>query len=157
MLAQVPDISGLGERRLLQLRIHVEVVFLDLLVVDVAEQLADLRSLEAREVQVEVDVFQVLQQICQHLIVPRPGDLVESDVQCLLTGLVHIDHGAGHFGVTQVNGHCQPLMATYNRHVRIHDQRVGKTEFPDAVLDLLVLLVPLFQLLPGIVCCRFEY
>ena len=157
MLPQMPDVAGLGENRLLQLGLHIEVVFLDLLVVDVAEKLLDLRSIETREFQVEILVAQILQQISQHLFIPCSGDLVERNVQRFFAGFIHIDHRAGHLGIAKINGNGQALVTADDRHVAVHDQRIGKAKLPDAVLDLLVLLVPLLQLLAGVVFCRLEY
>ena len=155
--AQHPKVTCLREGRLLQLRFHIEVIFLDVLVVDLVEQRLDLRRLKARLAQVEVGVFDILQQVSQQGIIPRTGDFVECDVQGFLSGLVDVHHRTRHFGIAQCHRNGQALMTADDRHIGIDHQRISKTELLNGVLDLLVLLVPRLQLLPGIVCGWLEY
>ena len=99
----------------------------------------------------------ILEQIGQQVFIPRAGDLVQRDVERLFTGLINIYHGTGHLGEAQVDRHSQALMATNDRHVGIHDQRIGKAKLLDRRLDLFILLVAGLELFAGIVFCRFQY
>ena len=157
MLAKEPQVTLLGEHRLLQLGIHIEVILLDFLAVNLVEQRLDLRRVKTCKAQVKAAVLDVLQQIRQEGIVPCAGDLVERDVQRLLTSLIDIHHGTRHFGVAKAHGHGQTLMATDDGHICVDHQRISKTKLLNGVLDLLVLLIPRLQFLPGIIFCRFEY
>ena len=157
MPAQQPEVSRLGEAGLLQLLVHIEVIFFDLFVVDVRKERIHLRRVKACVVQVIVRVLQIGQKVSQQLFVPFAGDLVERDVQRLFTGLIHIDHRAGNLGISQVDGDVEPLVAADDRHVGIHHERVGKAKFLDRVLDLFVFPVSGLQLFAGIVFRRLQH
>ena len=65
MLAKEPQVTLLGEHRLLQLGIHIEVILLDFLAVNLVEQCLDLRRVKTCKAQVKAAVLDVLQQIRQ--------------------------------------------------------------------------------------------
>ena len=153
----MPEVALFGEARLLQLRFHIEVIFLDLFAVDLVEQRLDLRRVKACLTEVEVGIFDVLEQVSQQRIIPCTRDLVECDVQGFLPGLVDVHHRTRHFGVSQLHRYGQSLVTTDDRHVGIDHQRICETELRDGILDLLVLFIPRLQLFPGIVCSRLEY
>ena len=69
----------------------------------------------------------------------------------------HIHHRTGNFRIPQVDGNIQSLMSADDGHVRVHYQRVGKTELLNGVLDLLVFLVSRLQLFAGIVFRRLQH
>ena len=157
VLSQMPEVTLFGEARLLQLGFHIEVIFLDLFAVDLVEQRLDLRWVKACFAEVEVGIFDVLEQISQQRIIPCTSDLVECNVQGFLSGLVDVHHRARHFSVTQLHRYGQSLVAADDRHVGIDHQRICEAELRNGVLDLLVLFIPRLQLFPGIVCSRLEY
>ena len=153
----MPEVALFGEARLLQLRFHIEIIFLDLFAVDLVEQRLDLRRFKTGLTEVEVGILNVLQKISQQGIIPGTRDLVECDVQGLLPGLVDVHHRARHFGVAQLHRYGQSLVTTDDRHVGIDHQRICEAKLRDGVLDFLVLFIPRLQLFPGIVCSRLEY
>ena len=95
----MPEVALFGEARLLQLRFHIEIIFLYLFAVDLVEQRLDLRRFKPGLSKIEVGILDVLQKISQQGIIPCTRDLVECDVQGLLPGLVDVHHRARHFGV----------------------------------------------------------
>ena len=157
VLTQMPEVALFGEARLLQLRFHIEIIFLDLFAVDLVEQRLDLRRFKTGLSKIEVGILNVLQKISQQGIIPGTRDLVECDVQGLLPGLVDVHHRARHFGVAQLHRYGQSLVTTDNRHVGIDHQRICEAELRNGVLNFLVLFIPRLQLFPGIVCSRLEY
>ena len=142
MLPQHPQVAGPRKHRLLQLRFHIEIIFLDFLAVYLVEQSLDLRRVKARLAKIEITVLDILQQIRQQGIIPCAGDLVEGDVQRLLPGLVNIHHSAGYFRVAQGNGNIESLMSADDRHVGVDHQRVSESELLNGIFDFLVLLIP---------------
>ena len=124
---------------------------------DLVEQRLDLRWIKAGEAEVKITVLNVLQEVGQQVFIPRAGDLVESDVERLFAGLVYIHHGTGYLGEAQVDCHSQALMPADDRHVGIHDQRIGEAKLLNRRLDLLILLVAGLELFAGIVFSRFQY
>ena len=157
VLSQMPEVTLFGEAWLLQLGFHIEVIFLDLFAVDLVEQRLDLRRVKACLTEVEVGIFDVLEQVSQQRIIPCTRDLVECNVQGFLSGLVDVHHRTRHFCVSQFHCNSQSLMATDDRHVGIDHQRICEAELRDGVFDFLVLFIPRLQLFPGIVCSRLEY
>ena len=124
---------------------------------DLVEQGLDLRRIEAGEAQVKIGILNILEQIGQQVFIPRTGDFIESDVERLFTGLIDIHHGAGDLGEAEVDRYGQTLVPADDRHVGIHDQRIGKAKLLDRRLDLFILLVAGLELFAGIVFCRFQY
>ena len=99
VLSQMPEVALFGEARLLQLGFHIEVIFLDLFAVDLVEQRLDLRRFKACLAEVEVGIFDVLEQVSQQGIIPCTRDLVECNVQGFFSGLVDVHHRTRHFCV----------------------------------------------------------
>ena len=142
MLSQHPQVAGLGKHRLLQLRFHIEIIFLDFLAVYLVEQGLNLRRVKARLAKVKIAVLDILQQIRQKGIIPCTGDLVEGDIQRFLPGLVDVHHGAGYFRVAHGNGNIKSLMSADDRHVGVDHQRVSESELFNGIFDFFVLLIP---------------
>ena len=153
----MPEVTLFGKARLLQLRFHIEVIFLDFFAVYLVEQRLDLRRVKTCLAEIEVGFFDVFEQVSQQGIIPCTCDLVECNVQSLLSGLVDVHHRTRHFSVAQFHRYGQSLVAADDCHICIDHQWISEPKLRDGVLDLLVLFVPRLQLLPGIVCGRLEY
>ena len=117
---------------------------MDLFVMDLIEKRIDLRRIKTGLAKVKVAILNILQKLCQKILIPCSGDLIKRNVQRLLSYLVDIHDRAGNFGVAEVYRHCQPLMATDDRHIAVHHKRICKAELLDAVFYLFVLLIPGF-------------
>ena len=117
---------------------------MNLLVMDLIEQRVDLRRVKAGLAKVEVTILDIFQKFCQKVLIPRSGDLVECNVQRLLSYLVDIHDRTGNFGIAEVNRYSQPLVTADDRHIVVHHKRVCKTELLDAVLYFFVLFIPGF-------------
>lgn len=150
MLSQMPEVTLFGEAWLLQLRFHIEVIFLDLFAVDFVEQRLDLRRLEAGLAKIEVGIFNVFQQVSQQGIIPCTCDLVECNVQGFLSCLVDVHYSTRHFDITQLHRYGQSLVTADDCHIGIDHQRICEPELRDGVLDLLVLFIPRLQLFRGL-------
>ena len=87
MPAEDPGISRLREGRFLKRLLHIEAVLFDLLIVYLVEKLLDLRRVKAGLAKIEITVLNILQKFSKKVLVPRTRDLVQCDVQCLLTNL----------------------------------------------------------------------
>ena len=157
MPSDQPKVTQLAEDRLLQFRVHIKIVLVDLLVMELIEQRIDLRRIKACLTEIKVAVLDILQEFCQQRIIPSTGNLVQRNVQRFLPDLINIDNSTRDFGVAKIHGHRQSLMSADDRHVGVYDQRIGKAELLNAVLDFFVLFIPGLQLFAGIVFCRFEY
>ena len=84
MLAKEPQVTLLGEHRLLQLGIHIEVILLDFLAVNLVEQCLDLRRVKTCKAQVKAAVLDVLQQIRQEGIGYRRISRMNLSALCAL-------------------------------------------------------------------------
>ena len=157
VLSDEPQVTRPGKDRLLQLRVDIEVILFDILVMELVEQLPDLRRVKAGLPDIEITaVSDVLQELRQEMIVPLAGDLVQRNVQGFLPGLVDVHHRAGDLGVSKILCHGQSLMAADNCHVGIDHQRIGKAEFLDGIQDLLVFPIALLELFARIIFSRFQ-
>ena len=155
VLSEMPDIAQFGKGRLLKLGLHIEAVLFRLVLC--SQELLQIHRLKAGKGQVEVLRFQFTEQCRQQVVIPRAGDLVERDVEGFFPGLIHIHHGTGHFGVAKLHRNTQSLVSPDNCHIGIDHQRIRKPKLQDGILDLLVLLIPRLQLLPGVIGSRLEY
>ena len=142
MPSECPQVSRFGKNRLFQFGFHIEVVLFDLPAVHLIEQRFNLRRVKACLADIKVTVFNILQQLCQQIVIPRAGYFVERDVQRLFPHLVYVHHRAGHFGIAEIDGNCQPLVSADYRHIRIDHKRVGKPKFFDGLPDFFVLFIP---------------
>ena len=86
VLPEAPQVAELGEDRLCQLRLHIEIVLGHVLRVDLVEQGLDLRRIEAGEARVKIGILDILEQIGQQVFIPRAGDLVQRDVEIVKDG-----------------------------------------------------------------------
>ena len=114
VFSEHPQIAWSGKTWLFHSLVDVEVIILDIFIVDVAEQLRYLRSLEAREIQIVVLVFQVLHQVRQFRHIPITSNLVHSDVECLLFRLAQFNDDAFDFRLTQMFQNRKALMSRYD-------------------------------------------
>ena len=154
--SQMPEVSCLGEGRILQFLVHIKVILFDFFRRHLVKELLHLRRLEAGERGVEVARLKIMQKICQKVFVPCTGDLVERNVQGLLSGFIDVDDGAGNLGVAEIHRNSQSLMSSDDRHIGIHHQRIRKAKLLNGVLDLLVFFIARLQFLSRIVGCRFQ-
>ena len=157
MAAKEPDVTGFGKGRLLHLPVHIEVILFHFFVVDFGKELFHFRCLKACQVYIEIDALQIHDEVSQELFVPGPCDFVERDVKGLdLVFIFNMDNDTLDFFIPQVFQHIEPLVASDDCHVVVHDDGFHITELFNGVLDFSVFLVTWLQLLPGIIRRRFE-
>ena len=157
VITENPDISFPGNSRLFQFAVHIEVIFLDFLVVHFREKLLDLWCLEARQVDVEVDALQIDDEVSQELFVPGTCDFVERDVECLdLMLILDMDDDTLDFFIAQVLEDRQTLMSADDGHVVVDDDGFHIAELLDGLLDFLVFFIAGLQLFPGVIGCRLQ-
>jgi len=155
--AQEPHIPSLGHRGLLQFRIHIEVILLDVLVMDFGEKLLDFWSLKASEVRIEIGGLQINDEVSQKLFIPSTRDFIKGDVQSLdLVLILNMDFHTLHFRVAQVFQNRQSLVTADNGHVVVDDDRLYISKLQNGVLDFLIFFIPSLQLFAGVIRCRTE-
>ena len=120
------------------------------------EKLFNLRRFKAGLADVKIAVLNILQKVCKKIFIPCTCDFIQSDIQSLLSDLIHIHHSARHFCISECHCYSQSLMSPYDGHICIDNKRVGKAEFPDAVFDFLIFPVAGFEFFSGIVFRRFQ-
>lgn len=118
------------------------------------EELFDFRRFKSRHGGVDVRGLNVLQQLCQHPFIPLPGDFVEGKVQGFFLCLVQLNDHAGGICPTQILHDGQPLMSANDGAVSVDDDGVDIAERLEGLLDLLIGLVPFFQLFARVISGR---
>ena len=89
VLSEMPDIARFGKGRLLQLRLHIEVILFCLVLRP--QELLQIHRLKTGKGQVEILRFQFTEQIGQLFGIPLTDNLIHGDVQRLLVVNIQID------------------------------------------------------------------
>ena len=139
---QRPHIPGLGDSRLLQLGVHIELIILDPIFQAVFEEVIDLGGIKAGEGHIEVGALQIGDEEHQLVFVPIAGDFVEGDVEGFFPLLIHLHHHALHLGDAHVHEHLQPLMTAHHpTGGLVPDHRLHIAELLHRAFQLVVLRV----------------
>ena len=136
---------------------RIKIIFLYIFVMHIIEDFRNFRRLKSCLSQIKFTVFQILQQVSQQGIIPRTRDLIEGNVQRLLPDFIDINHRTRYFRIAKFHGNSQSLVPSHDCHIGIDHKRVCKPKLRNGIFNLLVLLIPRFQFLTGIVCGRPEY
>ena len=80
MLSEQPHIAAFRHGRLCKLCVHIKVIFFDFFVMYGIKKLLDLRRFKSGKTNIKIGIFKVFNQICQQLLVPFSGDLIERNV-----------------------------------------------------------------------------
>ena len=142
MPPQRPHIPGLGDSRLLQLGVHIELIILDPIFQAAFEEVIDLGGVKAGEGHIKVGALQVGDEKHQLVLVPIAGDFVEGDVEGFFPLLIHLHHHALHLGDAHVHKHLQPLVTAHHpTGGLVPDHRLHIAELLHGAFQLIVLRV----------------
>ena len=81
------------------------------------EKLFDLRRFKARDADIKIRIFKVFNKVSQEFLVPFARNFIKGNIECLLLGLVDIDHDTFHFRVSEVCKDRGSLVSSDNGHV----------------------------------------
>jgi len=156
--SQLPEVSALGNRGILQLRLHIEVIIMHTIGKRVLEQIVDLGGIEAGERHVEVLSLQLGDEQCQLVLVPLAVDLVHGDVKGFLLAGIQLDQDAVLLGNPHVLEHIQPLVAGYDSVVvgHVDHDELDVAELLERSFQLLILGIPLLEGFARIVGGRIQ-
>ena len=141
MSAQSPDITGLGEGRLLQLGIHIEIVILDILAV--IEQLRKFLLIKAGEQRVKVRRLQGFNLHTQEFFIParvHRHAVVGNDVGFLLGFGEVVSKDARHLGDAFLLGSKNTTVTGNNAIVTVDDDGIDKAELTQRGTEFVDLL-----------------
>ena len=77
MRAKDPDVTFFCHCRLLKLGIHIEVIFLDILIMNTVHELLYLRRIKSGKGCIKICFLQFHNQICEEFLIPFTGDLIK--------------------------------------------------------------------------------
>ena len=150
-----PYVTGLGEGGFFQLLVHIEIIVMNAVLQAVLEKVVDLGGVKTGKGNIKVLALQVSDQQGQLVFIPIAADLVQSDVESLLLGLVHFNDHTVNLGDAKVDEDLEPLMAADNTTGRlVPDDRLDIAELLDGAFQFFVFLVTGLQVLAGIVFGR---
>ena len=81
------------------------------------KKLFDLRWFKTRNADIEIRILKVFDKVSQEFLVPFARNFIERYIECLLLGLVDIDHDTFHFRVSEVCKDRGSLVSADNGHV----------------------------------------
>ena len=81
------------------------------------EKLFDFRWFKARDADIKIRILKVFDEVGQKFLVPLTRNFIEGNIECLLLGLVDIDHDTFHFRVSEVCKDRGSLVSSDNGHV----------------------------------------
>ena len=155
MLAEHPEVTGLGERGLFELRLHIEVVLLDTTLYIVPEQIFQFLRVKAGEGDIEVRALQVGDDQSELFRIPFTADLVQGDVECLFLLGIHVNDHDIHLGDAHVRQHLQALVAAdHATGLFIPDNRLHIAKLLDGALQLFIFRISGLQILARIIVSR---
>ena len=150
MHPQLPDVSGLGDRAFrldfFGFSVNVEIILHRFLGVESIQKLIDFCGIETGERDIEFAAVKFREQSGQLILVPFALNLIERNIQCLLSHRVEIHYDAVNLCDSKITHDRQPLMsADHIAGLLIPDDRFNIPKLRNAALELFVFCVTGFK------------